>query len=542
MEVREVANYAKPSAVLQPSLEQPARLCDKVLAIIDRRRHVLFLAVFGTYLLGFNAQWRVERDSALYLSLASNLSKGLGYSYRGIPHHLAYPGLPLMFAGIFRLFHTQSVVPLLILMLLMGWAAMGLTYRLFLLHSGRPTAVMVTLALGMTRLFYRYTFELLSDMPFLVAVMAFLVGFESVLFARRRDPQHQPRWFDWVFLIGGLVMAMSMRPVMLVLLGAIVVSVIWSALAGEIPRIWAIVVTAAVVLVTVVFYWKLNIRHGTTTVGGYEDYLLNHKFANLATLLHQVFRENIPSLFESAGAKALFGAPLFVGMNSLLSLVTFGLSFWLITERKLWGVWAGVTVLMLCLFKPLDRYFLPVIPLLVFAWWQLLVRLNHRLPNRWANKVFLALLLLGGMTNFLRLGQMIVFEQRRMPFIEHYRDGCYASITPVAKLLETQAGPRDWVLVEPKCARILTYESGRYALEKGDNIKLGPKQPAFALEGFFDESRSASGEMAHSSTLQTELEKRNLKLGRPVGDPIQGRQDYQPWILYRVEKLTEAMQ
>lgn len=525
---------------MPPPAAEPPRLSDKALAITDRYRHVLFVAVFGMYLLGFNAQWRVERDSALYLSLARNLSQGLGYSYRGIAHHLAYPGLPLMFAGVFRLFHTQSVVPLLVLMLLMGWAALGLTYRLFLLHSGRPTAVMVTLGLGMTRLFYRYTFELLSDMPFLVGVMAFLVGFESILFARRRDPSHRPRWFDWVFLIGGLGLAMSMRPVMLVLLAAIVISVIWSALAREIPRIWAVIITATIIVVAVLFYWKLNIRHhqGSASVGGYEDYLLNVKFANLTTLMRQIFHENIPGLFESSAVKALFGAPLFVGMNSLLSLVTIGLAFWLLTQRKLWGVWAVVTVLMLCLFKPLDRYFLPVIPLLVFAWWQVLVWLNHRLPYRWANNVFLALLLIGGVTNVLRLSQMVAFEQRRIPFIEHYRDGCYASVIPVAKLLETQTGPRDWILVEPKCARILTYESGRYALEKGDNIKLGPKQPAFALEGFFDESRSASGEMTHASTLQTELEKRTLKLGPPVGKPIRGRQDYQPWTLYRVEKIN----
>ena len=192
-----------------PRVEQE-RLSDKVLEIVDRHRHVLFLALFGMYALGFNGQWRVERDSALYLTLARNLSQGLGYSYRGIPHHLAYPGLPLLFAGVFRLLHTQSVVPLLVLMMLLAWAGLGLSYRLFLLHSGRPTAVMVTLGLGMTRLFYRYSFELLSDMPFLVAVLAFLVGFESIFFARRRDPRHEPRWFDWVFLIGGLGMAMSM--------------------------------------------------------------------------------------------------------------------------------------------------------------------------------------------------------------------------------------------------------------------------------------------------------------------------------------------
>ncbi len=225
-------------------------------------------------------------------------------------------------------------------------------------------------------------------------------------------------------------------------------------------------------------------------------------------------------------------------MNSLLSLVVIGLSFWLLRERKLWGVWAIVTVLMLCLFKPLDRYFLPVIPLLVFAWWDVLSKLNHRLPPRWADKVLLGLLILGGTTNLLRLGQMVAFEQRRVPFIEHYRDGCYASLSNVGKLLETHVGPRDWVLVEPKCARILTYISGRYALEKGDTVLLGPRQPAFALEGFFDESRPASGEAVHASTLQAELSKRKLKLGAPLGEPVQGPQDGQPWVLHRVDKIN----
>lgn len=56
------------------------------------------------------------------------------------------------------------------------------------------------------------------------------------------------------------------------------------------------------------------------------------------------------------------------------------------------------------------------------------------------------------------------------------------------------------------------------------------------MEGYFDENRSASGEMVHISTLQAELTRRKLKLGPPIGEPIQGRDDYQPWILYRVEK------
>jgi hypothetical protein len=538
MDLKEIVNYATPSAVTPRPVEEPRRLCDLLLVWADRYRWVLFTGVFGLFLLGFNAQWRVERDSALYLSLARNLSGGLGFTYRGIHHSLVYPGLPILFDGIFVLFRTQSVVPLLICMLLMGFAGLGLTYRLILLHSGRPTAVMVTAGLGMTRLFYRYSFELLSDLPFLIGVLAFMVGYESIFFARRRDPKHRPRWFDWVFLIGGLGMAISMRPVMLLLLVAIVIAMIWSAVRGDLGHVAAVSIGSAILVAAFLFYWMFRFRHshGAASVGGYEDFLLDVKFSKPLTLLGQVFGQNIPALLESSAMKALFGAPFFVGLNTLASLVVIYLCFWLLRERILWGVWAILTVLMLCLFKPLDRYFLPVIPLLVFAWWQVLCGLNHRLSKKWGNIIFLALLMIGGTTNILRLAQMIAFEQRRTPFIEHYRDGCYASMSPVAKLLETQTGPHDWILVEPKCARILTYVSGRYTLEKQDNVRLGPEQPAFALEGYFDETRSPTGKMVHNSTLQAELRRRKLKLGQRVGEPIQGPDDYEPWVLYRVER------
>src|SRR5580658_10031941 len=124
MEVREVANYS--TATLAPLPRQEPRLADKLLTFADRHRHALFLLVVLLFLAGFNGQWRVERDSALYLTVARNLSTGHGYTYRAIPNNLIYPGLPSIFAGVFILCHTQSLVPLLVLMLLMGFAALGL--------------------------------------------------------------------------------------------------------------------------------------------------------------------------------------------------------------------------------------------------------------------------------------------------------------------------------------------------------------------------------------------------------------------------------
>jgi hypothetical protein len=175
---------------IAPAGEAP-RLSDNVLAWVDRHRRSLFAIVLLVYLAGFNPQWRLEPDSALYLSVGRNLAEGKGYTFHGKAHHLAYPGLPILFSGLFKAFHSPQNGPAQVLLFLMGLGALGLVYRLFRLQADRPTAVIVTLGVALTRLFYRYSFELLSDLPFLLGVLMFLVGYEAVLYHRvgRRKPQ-----------------------------------------------------------------------------------------------------------------------------------------------------------------------------------------------------------------------------------------------------------------------------------------------------------------------------------------------------------------
>ena len=55
-------------------------------------------------------------------------------------------------------------MPHLVLTGLMGLATLALVYRLILLIADRPTAVLVTVGVGMSRLFYRNCFELLTDL------------------------------------------------------------------------------------------------------------------------------------------------------------------------------------------------------------------------------------------------------------------------------------------------------------------------------------------------------------------------------------------
>ena len=540
MEGTDSLPYSTLASQSPSPLQQPARLPARLLAFADRHRRIVFLAIVGIYLLSFNGQWRVERDSALYLTIGRNLAEGQGYTYHGVPHHLAFPGLPLLFAATFKLFPNGNVLPALVLMLLMGFATLGLMYRLFLLHTDRPTAVMLTFGLAITRLFYRYCFELLSDLPFLLGVLAFLVGYESIFFRRRDGAAARTRWFDWVFLILGLAIAVAMRPTMWVLLAAIVLAVLWD-LIRSLSRgsmRWAPVLLAATVVLAAALFIHYDTRRGNGVRPQYEEYFLNIRLSHPAEVIHDMLHTSIPELCQGVLAKSLFGVtiPYF---NPFAAIVVIGLCVWLLRFRMLWGLWALATIGMLLAFKPLDRYLLPIVPLLVFAWWQLLLLINRRLPEKWADGVFLTLLIAGAVMNLGRVGEM-VREQRMLPFLAHFREGRYVSMNDVGKVVRTNVPRRGWLLVEPKVARIMTYVSHRNAVEPtaADPARFvleSHRSEMYVLLGPSWDESSKEPATAQQQAIVNWLVQRGLRLGPQVGQPIQRLpQDKEAWRLYKV--------
>jgi hypothetical protein len=555
MEVRDPVRVA-PEPGFRPAAVGRARsaLPEQVLALVDARRHWIYAAILALYLLGFNGQWRVERDSALYLTIGRNLATGQGYTYQGKPQHLAFPGLPLLFAGAAKLLHTERQSPDLALMLLLGLASLGLTYRLFLLHAGRPTAVLITAGLAATRLFYRYNFELLSDLPFLLGVMAFFVGYEAIFFnatpattsgERLRGANGPPRraaWYDWVLLSAGLAVAISMRPSMWILLLAIVLATAWTVLrtARRGSFNWKHLGFGALVIAAAALFFHFDPRRsGSASMGDYEDYLFDVKFTHLRQTLWQMVTVNVPELCEAALAKSLFGCPIGPGVNTLAALLIVAMGFWLLAYRTLWGLWVLLTIGTLLVFKPLDRYLLPVLPLLVFAWWRFLVWLHARLPAKWADVVFLALLIAGACTNLARLSE-IVIEQRRIPFLAHYHDGRYISMYDVASLVRQHTHKRDVILVGPKVGRILTYVGHRTALKAADQVALDPSTTAvFALIGpSWDEEPRGKGQPRLDETVEAWVLGRGYRLGPQIGAAILHKPERFPWTLHRIEATS----
>ncbi len=484
----------------------------------------------------------VERDSALYLTIGRNLALGRGYTFRGVQHHLAYPGLPLVFSGIFRIFHAQGLLPPLLFTLLLGLAALALTYRLFYLYAGRPTAVMMTVGLGMTRLFYRYCFELMSDLPFFVGVMAFLAGYEALLGRTAAQEAESDsatvagtragQWYDWVLLLGGLAVAMSMRPAVWALLAAIVLAQSWRVIRRRASGV-EIAVSLMIALVgAMLFYFIHSRRAGSSVADEYEGYLF-HQVTHLDPLVKQA-ELSAHDLFESGTLiKSLFGCSLPHGINALVGIIIVVLGIWLFRLRVLWGLWATLTLAMLLMFKPVDRYLLPIIPLLMYGWWRMLFWMNHRMVANWGNWTFLALFFFGLGTNIARIGEMVV-EQRRQPFLAHYRDGRYESTKRVSRLLRAKTGLGDCILAEPKVGRVMTFLADRDVYDSTDALTMEPGRKVFALLGpSWEEAKE--GHPKGYDAVREWVAGHGMRLGTQVGQSIQGSYEHEPWMLYTVE-------
>lgn len=496
---------AVPDVTPRTSPSADPRLSDWVLATADRYRWWLLGGALLLYIAGFNGQWRLEPDSALYLSIGRNLVEGHGYTFHGKDHRLAYPGVPLMFAGLFKAFGTGTsgpgaLLPHLIAMWLMGIGTLALVYRLFLLHAGRPTAVLMTFGVAISRVFYRYTFELLTDLPFVFGVMAFFVGYEAIFHRRSRhaiadanaSEERQSTtpaiWLDGILLIAGLAIAVSTRPSMLALLLAAVLSAVWSLIRGRAR--WGHLLIAGIVILAVALFYVKDPRSdaggdGSAVSTSYaeEDQLFTLKADGF---VHYAKRAagNAWEVFNGAAVKATFGLSVIPGVNVVLTLAVLTAGVMLIRTRPLWGMWVLATLAMVLVVpKPLDRYFLPTVPILVYAWWRCVLWVERRFTGRASRLAFLLLFGLGGICNLISTLDFVI-QNRQSPFLMHYKEGRYASVYEVAAMIEKHtpasgsvADDRTtWVAVPDKFARILTFLSRRYCIEPDRYSALDPRR------------------------------------------------------------------
>lgn len=473
-------SHSLESTQLSPQARPPYRSAVHLLQLADRYRWYVLAAIVAIYAAGFNGQWQVEPDSALYLSIARNLALGNGYVYHGQVAHLAYPGWPWMLALTFKIFGVGVVWPAHVVMLLFALAAIALTYRLFLLHDSRPVAVIIAAMVAATQGFYLYAFQLRNDMPFLAGVMAVLAGYEGLL---RPVVGRAPlrKLIDWSLLTVGLIVAIVMRPMMIPLMGVLIIAGIWTFLRSALLHRPAISgragIAVIITLAAVCLFILLDPRHtaGHLVLGGYEQdmaEIFTHE-ARFIDTLSDTWHIYIPQITRSLPT-ICFGIELgrYSG-NIVATLLLLILSLALWRRRALWGMWIAATFAVLLFTLPRDRYFLEILPLLAYAWWRFIAALNHRFRPLWGNLLFCTLLTLWVGPNIVRVAGAII-NQHQQPFLQHYHDGDMAGLARFASEIPSHVPPGAKIIADRGLGRVLTYLCSHEVLDVWESSQIDP--------------------------------------------------------------------
>ncbi|MHC4082530.1 MAG: hypothetical protein ACYTAU_16440 [Planctomycetota bacterium] len=433
----------------------PRRLASaRLLAWVDRWRVPLLAYVLLGYLVGFNGQWRMSNDSCHHLVIAANIAEGRGYTHPdNMQRHLA-PGLSYVIAATFRGFGTERPAPALGLMWVASLTVLALTYWLFGLVGGRPLAVLMTCLLAHNVQFYEFGFRLLPEMPFLVGAMLLLVGYERI--HRRAGPV---AWNVGLMGAGFLVMA-AFRSVVLVFAVALLITLAielvrrrrYAALAGS-----ALLLLAAIAAVR----WADPSLDHPFQLGSDEQFLKARLVDHLSWTLAEV-GANAQRLITDALPEVLFGVD-FGFMAAPLCLVALACTLTLIRIRLLWFVLIVAFVCQWLLVRVTERYCLPIVPLLVFAWWRGALWLEPRLHRRWAVPALALMIALLVIPNAIRIGDLFI-EQRSQPFMACYKNGKYDSPSRLAAWIRQNTEPDAMIIAPRQYSPLILYLSRRHTV------------------------------------------------------------------------------
>ena len=139
---------------------------------------IILVGTAAAYLLLLAPYWKIDWDSAIYISLAQSIASGDGYVYMGYPHTKYPPGLPLLLAPI-ELFFSHHYFLMRILMTFCAVGCIALTWRLIRSMSSSGVAIAVSV---MTASSYALVAEvplILSDVPYMLVSLAALLAAEK---------------------------------------------------------------------------------------------------------------------------------------------------------------------------------------------------------------------------------------------------------------------------------------------------------------------------------------------------------------------------
>jgi hypothetical protein len=496
---------------------QDDRLTNRLLRFVDQHRRFVFAVIVLVYLAGFNGQWRVNSDSALYAAIAKNLATGHGYTYLGQLDRIVEPGLPWTIALGFHLFGVGNFVLPTLVILAAALGSLALVHQLFRLHAGRPTAVMVVLLTALADRVYTLAFELFTDMPFFFGVMLTLVGYERLV---RDDGDHAVtrdtrRPWPWVAVTAGLLVMNVYRATALTFMGALAVAIVWHLLRRR--QVRRHLIMGGIMVAVVLGLRLIDPRRQHVDQPIVREALLGSLLTDrLAWALHRTFFDFLPMLTGETAIEAVLSFRIAPGINHLFSLGVVAIGLWLAMRRRvLWGLWVLATLAQMLVWLPRERYFLPILPLLLYGIWSALAWANHRWPVRRTNVVVALALVLLLVPNLVKVVRHVVM-QRRTPFYEHLAKGRVLRVMEAAKQINAVARPDDLIIADDD--RELSYFSDRRVIAPVFSRRIPPSPRE--MDAYRAQLAAAPRLLIVLPGEQTQrvIEAFNLRVGEPLFD------------------------
>jgi hypothetical protein len=162
-------------------------------ALLSRRRGLVCLLIVAVYMLGVCPMWWPTSDSALYLSLSHSLAEGDGFVYNGARHTLVTPGLPVVLAGLERLFGPGYLAGNMFTALC-GLGALMMMYLSVRKFGDDSIAFAVVLVTALGYPFYSNSHRILTQIPFALV-------FWSMFYACLRGRDGSAWWLLLVALL-----------------------------------------------------------------------------------------------------------------------------------------------------------------------------------------------------------------------------------------------------------------------------------------------------------------------------------------------------
>lgn len=371
------------------------------------RRLWVFAGLAVLYAVSFTGNWQWGRDSVHHVILAQSVLDS-GEMRHPLGHERAVqPGSPYLIAGMLAVGGGDSLLPAHVAILFIGLLGLAVVYLWVKRFADSGTAVAVVVMLGVCESYFRYSFQLLAEMPFFLGAAMTLLGWELL----RERPV---RTTGWVVLFAGVAIMAVFRNVFVIFIAAMALAIL---IATARRRPWISVLAAGTVIVAgaaaVWLAWPIDIDPRTDLAIAIKPLL------NPEQYFEAFFVKNLPDLLLEVTGEAVFAIDFGPVICAILSIAVLASTLALVRRRVFWGVLVAGFLAQWLVFWATDRYFLPLLPLVALGWWWAAAFAWRRLEPRYRDWVWGIMIIIWIGPNVFKSAEYAVRRHAATPVVRN---------------------------------------------------------------------------------------------------------------------------